>query len=525
MTAAPPVPEPPPRRADGIARAITITVALLLPTLSLVPLGSLWLWERGYLVHWAVGAVAVAALATLAARAWLPARPVRTTATAADDDPTPAAADDDHGADPGWTPLETAAWADVQSEAGRIDVTNLTSREAILTLGVDTVRTVARRMHPEIADPVWQFTVPEALAIAERVSRRLATFTVENIPFSERLTVAHVLTLYRWRGAIGVAERAYDLWRLVRVVNPMTAATQELRERLSRQMLDWGRAQVTERLARAYVAEVGRAAIDLYGGRLHVESIDAVTRAGATDATEIAARVPEPLRILVTGGTGAGKSSLINALSDTFEADVDAVPTTTGFVPFPLRRTGLPPAYLIDSPGIDAISPDTLMAEAVTADLLLWVVPAHRADRARDRLVLTAVRDRYAALPDRRPPPLVVIATHVDKLRPPAEWAPPYDLADTARPKAVAMAEAIASIAADLGVPAADVVPVSLTPPAVYNVDAVWSRIAAATPDARRAQVVRRARAGRRWDWRRTWRQAVGAGRAIGDVLGTRDKR
>ena len=58
----------------------------------------------------------------------------------------------------------------------------------------------------------------------------------------------------------------------MRLVNPLTAATQEMRERLSGQMLQWGRAHVTQRLAHAYVTEVGRAAIDLYGGRLRVSA-------------------------------------------------------------------------------------------------------------------------------------------------------------------------------------------------------------------------------------------------------------
>ena len=41
--------------AMGIPRIVLLVVALLLPTLSLLPLGTLWLWEHGYIVYWAIG--------------------------------------------------------------------------------------------------------------------------------------------------------------------------------------------------------------------------------------------------------------------------------------------------------------------------------------------------------------------------------------------------------------------------------------------------------------------------------------
>ena len=55
-------------------------------------------------------------------------------------------------------------------------------------------------------------------------------------------------------------------------LNPISAATQELRERFTRQIYDMGREHLARRLARAFVKEVGRAAIDLYGGNLRIEA-------------------------------------------------------------------------------------------------------------------------------------------------------------------------------------------------------------------------------------------------------------
>ena len=101
------------------------------------------------------------------------------------------------------------------------------------------------------------------------------------------------------------------------MLNPATAVTQELRERLSNQMYRWGREELAKRLARGYVKEVGRAAIDLYGGRLRVsaEELEAhITEASARDRHAAAQVQAEPLRLLVCGQVKAGKSSLINAL-------------------------------------------------------------------------------------------------------------------------------------------------------------------------------------------------------------------
>ena len=256
-------------RHRSIALTIAITLSLALPSVSLIPLGGLWLWQNGFLLHWAVGAAIAVGGSTLLARRLLRRNSALPHDWAADTSDTATTAPD-----PGWSPAEASAWADVQKISANVVIASLNSRDAILSLGLDTVTAVARRLHPEVSDPIWRFTVPEAFAIVEQVSRRLGTFTLTKIPLSDRMTVAQMLALYRWRGAVGVAEKAFDLWRLVRLANPMTAATHEVRERLSRQMLAWGQAHVTERLARAYVAEVGRAAIDLYGGRLRVVGLE-----------------------------------------------------------------------------------------------------------------------------------------------------------------------------------------------------------------------------------------------------------
>ena len=500
---------------------IVIASGLLLPALTLLPFGTLWLWQKGYLLHWAVGAACLVAIATLVQRRVLRSLAPTDDGAAASE---PRQADD--LVDASWTPAEAQAWSDVLAVAQRVDVASLTSREAILALGGETVRTVAKRLHPAVAEPLWQFTVPEAFAIIERVSRRLGAFTSETIPFSDRLTVGRVMSLYNWRGAVNLAEKAYDVWRLVRLVNPFTALTHELRERLSKQMLAWGQAQITQRLAHAYVLEVGRAAIDLYGGRLRVAARQVhaeMSTAAAADTADIDRRTIEPLRILVAGQIGAGKSSVVNALANEIHATVDALPATSQFTAYALRRDGFPGAHLIDSPGLGA-TPDErkiVIDRAMDCDLVLWVVAAHRADRDLDRLAISELRRAFENVPNRRRPPLVLVLTHIDRLRPFQEWSPPYDLESIEQLKSQSIRAAVDVIAKELEVEPSDVIPVSVGQRTSYNIDALWACMLIVLPDAQRAQLVRRLHDARsEMSWRRVWSQAVSAGRVLRRSLG-----
>lgn len=506
------------RKTERRARIILIFLGLLLPTLSLVPFGSIWLWQHGYLIYWAAAACLVVLATYLIERRIFPAAaPARSEPDANDTA--------ELGKQLGWSPLEEQAMADVESLARTVDLDTLGSWDALLGLGQKTIGTVANRLHPGRSDPVWQFTPPEALAIIERVSRRLRVVAVEKVPFGDKITVAQALNLYRWRGSVDYLEKAWDLWRILRVANPVTAATHEVRERLSNELIQWGRDEVARRLAEAYIREIGRAAIDLYGGRLRVTSKSLgsyVSSDSAADAAAIGGVRAEPLRILVAGQVSAGKSSLINALAMQAKAAVDALPATAAFTPYSLEREGFPAAVIIDSPGLTSGTDQSegIIDKAADCDLVLWVVDAHRADRHVDHQVLTVFRQHFASRLNRRRPPMLLVLTHIDRLRPFNEWAPPYDLAASDQPKAVNIRTAVEAISADLSFNREDAIPVSLLPDKPFNVERVWEGIAAALPEAMRAQLLRCLHDLKDdWTWSSVWSQTANAGRAIAGSL------
>jgi predicted GTPase len=350
-------------------------------------------------------------------------------------------------------------------------------------------------------------------------------FLDENVPLGDRLTVAQLLALYSWRGLIEVTEKAYDVWRAVRLLNPVTAATSELRERLSKKMLEWGRDHLARQLARTYVEEVGRAAIDLYGGRLKVrpgQLTGHITDSSQRDLALSRQRLAEPLRILVAGQVSVGKSSLVNALGQEAKAAVDALPATTEFTPYEFKRDGLPTALLIDSPGLGIVKEqqDKFIERAAECDLVLWVCAANRPDREIDRACLHALRQHFADRPNRRRPPTLLILSHIDRLRPFQEWQPPYDLTDASTPKAASIRAAVEAAGADLGFPSIDIVPVCLEAASRYNIDTLWAKIAELLPEAQRAQLVRTLRdAGTAWDWKRIWMQAKSGGRVLARAM------
>lgn len=257
---------------DGLSslRLFVVAMGLLLPTVALIPLGSLWLWQHGYLIHWAIATLICTALAFVFERQTLGRPPskrdrdamIAETATNVAIDAREDMAD----------PARVQARAAVEVFANDANSRTISTWNDVLNAGLETVEIVAKVYHPGSKDPMLHFTVPEALILVEQVSARLRPVFEGTIPLGNRLTVAQFAQVYRWRSIYDVAGRAWSVWRVARFLNPATAATYEIRDRLSKSLFQWLKGTVSGRLIRAYIHEVGDAAIDLYSGELRKDA-------------------------------------------------------------------------------------------------------------------------------------------------------------------------------------------------------------------------------------------------------------
>jgi predicted GTPase len=463
-------------------------LAVALPWLSLLALGVVWLWQGGHVWVWAIAA------AILGLVAWPLSRSVQ---RRANEDARLALGD---LAEPsrGWNVVERDAWTEVLAIADATAPFAFTEVEPLVANARDIVEVVARRFHPEARTAWAQFSLPEFLLLAERLCRDVRREALRHIPAVRAIRLSHLLWVQRQNERYGAVAQTgwrvgFGLWRVVRAaLNPLQAAGQEtsgmFMEKTARVLSYRLRAYAT----RLLVLEIGRASIDLYAGRLALSDED-VQAARERDMAGIVDPLA-PVRIVLIGQVNAGKSSLLNALAQEIRCAVGPLPITSVAAEHLVELEGHPTVMLVDMPGFDerTESASELLAQAQRADLIIWVASATQPARGTDRKRLDDFRAWADAQLSRRPPPVLLALTHIDELRPAAEWTPPYDVTAPTGPKARAIRAAVNAAASALDLRVDAIVPVAMPPGREsYNLDALWARIAVELDEAKLVQLDR----------------------------------
>jgi predicted GTPase len=495
---------------------LLVFILMVLPIVALLGFGIVWLWQSGNILNWLI-AMALCGALGYGLQQWLVWRERRLLTDAVTEP------------NPDWPPSTDSVWQKVEALAETCQPEDWPLEEGkwILTLGQKTMETVAHCYYPKIEKPLFELTIPHTLLIIERASRDLRQDVAEKIPFSNRLTIGDLLRIQRWKAK---AEQAFNIYRAGNVIiNPVNALLSEAWRHLRERSFDQARDELHRWFLRAYIYKVGYYAIDLYSGRLLLSddepaaSPTPLSKADIEQAGETEKVIAEPLRILVLGRSNAGKSSLINALFGKLMTATDVLPDTTQMLkPFALSREGLTQALIFDTPGVDSALFDKqqMLEAAGNADLILWVSPVHRPDRQMERDCLDALREFQTARTDRHLPPLLVVASQIDRLRPVNEWQPPYDLMVRSNTKAINISAAVQAIADDLAVPIEQVIPVCLSEGKVYNVDdALWAAILTHRDEALRVRLMRCLDAKKRTEnWIMLRRQLISTGRFLRDL-------
>ena len=478
---------------------VWLLAALLLPVAISAGLGLLWLHERGWLLLFLGASVGFYALfrlgLALAGRGQGPDLPA--SAPPADwTAPERVALDDARRAIA--ERLKTPRpWDEMPAEAMRV------------VEGVAAALSGGKR-------GALDFTLPEGLLLIDRVALRSRAALRANLPFSDRLSLGAMVWAWRRQGQIGAAWSAgYLVWRGVRlVVHPAAGILREVERVLTRPLQEGLNDALLADFQRLLLEEAARAAVELYSGRLKFSDAELLDQArldqGANPAPPTPA--PGPLRVVVLGQTGAGKSTLINALTGENSAETGLLPTTARAEGHGLMLDGVE-CLLVDTPGIDGTPArqKMLVELAAGADMVIWLLRANRPARGPDAALSAALAKRGADDPLLVPPPVLRVFSAADLVLPGWPFAEHRLPAEAGH----ALGRALSVLDGDMGGPAA--LPLALSDSGTWNLEALKEALIAALPAAQAARLsrLRRQRPGGMAQTRATLAQGARGVRAL----------
>lgn len=290
----------------------------------------------------------------------------------------------------------------------------------------------------EFGKKALDFSIPEGLQLIGEISRRYRIVVKQYIPGAEMLKVSHLKSgyaAYDQYGELGGSAVKIAIWaNYVKnlYVNPAKFAVDIIKDRSSASMSKGLVENIQNAAKRALLDEVASVAIDLYSGRFSFEENEVLASKIAQSDKERYALALEPIRIVIVGQTGAGKSSIINLLKEQFVAEVDVLPSTSSTAVYETTLNDIP-IHVVDQQGLDG-APETqkiMLSEMTQADLIIWVLKANQPARQLDKVLKTELDAYYADSKNisRKKAFVIGLVNQVDKLKPVDHWQPPYNLA------------------------------------------------------------------------------------------------
>ncbi|MDM9384457.1 GTPase family protein [Chlorogloeopsis sp. ULAP01] len=318
----------------------------------------------------------------------------------------------------------------------------------------DLVVAIANIYHPEVKYPLLNIYVPQAYGLIRGTVDDLDQWVQKLSPALNQVTVGQAYQAYEvYQSLEPSARKLWRAWSWAQwLFNPVAAVASKASQRSSNQANQQLLVNLSQMLREATLRNLCRQVMILYGGNTLpglVSSPPAPTIPKAKTQTlrEILAQAEstevveqKPINILLTGRTGAGKSSLINTLFQAEKAAVDILPSTDRIQNYHWQTGSGEELTLWDTPGYEQANRadlrELVLDYAKTADLLLLVTPALDPALQMDVDFLQDMKAEVADLP------AIAVVTQVDRLRPIREWNPPYDWEWGELPKEIAIRQA-----------------------------------------------------------------------------------
>lgn len=264
----------------------------------------------------------------------------------------------------------------------------------------------------------------EVLTLLEEVSKRYRVLLRKRIPLIEQVTLRQLVFLTDINKSKWVRlGKKYLPWlshARQGLMNPAGKAVDLVFGGIASEVGREALLMAEMRMKRMFLLECAEVLMDLYSGRFTIAE-DELSHSSAysTDAGHMADSI-EPLRIVLVGQVSAGKSTLVNLLSEAIVAEVDPLPSSDKKLVYETHLSDDLALNICDLPGLDAdsASQDLAFSEAIQADLVIWALRANQSARALDKELSDRISQHFMH-PDQvanKPPKLVGVLTHTDRL-------------------------------------------------------------------------------------------------------------
>jgi len=304
--------------------------------------------------------------------------------------------------------------------------------EEMQAYSFEVVSQAASYYHPENSEKELAFSASELLLALEEVSRRYRGYIIKYIPYENKINLSVFKQGYTHKDKLEKVKHIFNIYRATRLFNPAVALMSEIKGKITSHLFDNISNSLQNKIKRALLKDLASISIDLYRGHFKLRDCELYeSKISIEDKTNQAIKI-EPLRVVVVGQVSAGKSSVINAITNKMVVEVSVIPSTDKIAVHECKIDGMDVIKLIDLPGLDGnLETEKLIIKEMTeSDLVFWVLKANQSARKLDTQLKTKFDEFYKKTENstRKRPNILVLVNQVDKLQPIKEWNPPYDL-------------------------------------------------------------------------------------------------